>query len=215
MGMNRAERHGWATGLLGAWAVGAVDPAEEADMRSHLAECATCGAEATRLRDAVEELVDAGEMASPAVWESVLSTIHSRVGPEAEKWLAEGAPASMPRIRVALVDDEADIRDLWRMWLSEAGGFEVVGEAGDGDGAVSLAAREHPDVIVLDLAMPGRSGLEALGRLELCAPSTKILACSSYEELLSEAVGRGAAGGYLKTRGRESLPESLKRLVAS
>ena len=213
--MNRAERHGWATGLLGAWAVGAVDPAEEADMRRHLAECATCRAEATQLRDALEQLVDAGELASPTVWESVLSTINSRVGPEAEQWLAVGAPATAPRIRVALVDDEADIRDLWRLWLSEAGGFEVVGEAGDGDGAVALALRERPDVIVLDLAMPGRSGLEALGRLGACSPATKVMACSAYEELLSEAVGRGAAGGYLKTRPDQTLPDSLKALLAS
>ena len=213
--MNRAERHGWATGLLGAWAVGAVDPAEETDMRRHLAECAACRDEAAHLRDAVEGLVDAGELASPAVWESVLSTIHSRVGPEAEAWLAEGAPVAPPRIRVGLVDDEADIRSLWRHWLSEAGGFEVVGEAGDGDAAVALALRERPDVLVLDLAMPGRSGLEALRRLEACAPMTKVLACSAHEELLSEAVVRGAAAGYFKTQPRETLPESLKRLVAT
>jgi CheY-like chemotaxis protein len=212
--MNRAERHGWATGLLGAWAVGAVDPAEEADMRRHLAECPVCRNEATQLRDVVEELVDSGDLASPAVWESVLTTIHSRVGPEAERWLAAGAPA-VSRIRVALVDDEPDIRDLWRSWLSAAGGFEVVGEAGDGDGAVALAQRERPDVIVLDLAMPGRSGLEALGRLEACAPTTKVLACSAHEELLSEAVSRGADAGYLKTRAHVSLTESLKRLAAS
>jgi CheY-like chemotaxis protein len=211
--MNRAERHEWATGLLGAWAVGAVDPTEEADVRRHLAECATCRHEAAQLRDAVEDLVDAGELASPSVWEQVLSTIHARVGPEAEDWLAQGAPAPEPRIRVALVDDEADMRDLWRLWLSKAGGFEVVGEAGDGDGAVALAVRERPDVLVLDLAMPGRSGLDALGRLEVCAPATKVLACSSYEDLLSEAVVRGAAGRFLKSGSNDSLSESLRRIA--
>src|SRR4051812_43642698 len=96
--MNRAERHGWATGLLGAWAVGAVDPAEETDMRRHLTECTICRQEAAQLRDAVEDLVDAGELASPAVWEDILSTIHARVGPEAEEWLAEGAPIAPSRI---------------------------------------------------------------------------------------------------------------------
>jgi CheY-like chemotaxis protein len=213
--MNRAERHGWATGLLGAWAVGAVDPAEEADMRRHLTECDTCRDEATQLRDTVEELVDAGELASPSVWESVLSTIHGRVGPEAEHWLAEGAPHPPHRIRVALVDDEADIRDLWRAWLSAAGEFEIVGEADDGDGAVALVMRERPDVVVLDLVMPGRSGLAALERIEACAPATKILACSGYADLLSEAVDRGAAASWLKTGPVETLSESLKRLVAT
>jgi CheY-like chemotaxis protein len=213
--MNRAERHGWATGLLGAWAVGAVDPAEEADIRAHLVECEPCRIESVQLRDAMEGLVDSGELASPAVWESVLSTIHSRVVPEAEHWLAEGEQSVPARIRVALVDDEADIRDLWRAWLSTAGGFEIVGEAGDGDGAVALVLRERPDVVVLDLVMPGRSGLAALERIEACAPATKILACSGYADLLSEAVGRGAAASGLKTGPVETLPESLKRLVAT
>ena len=213
--MNRAERHGWVTGLLGAWAVGAVDPAEEADIREHLTECEACRIESAQLRDAMEGLVDAGELASPAVWESVLSTIHSRVGPEAEHWLASGVRPPATRIRVALVDDEADIRDLWRAWLSSAGGFEIVGEADDGDGAVALVLRERPDVVVLDLVMPGRSGLAALERIEACAPNTKILACSGHAELLSEAVVRGAAASWLKTGPVETLPESLKRLVAT
>ncbi|MEY2474700.1 MAG: hypothetical protein QOG87_15 [Actinomycetota bacterium] len=94
--MERAGRHGWVAGLLGAWAVGAVEPAEEADMRRHIEECEACRHEATQLREAVEELVDSGEMASPVVWETILSTIHSRVGPEAERWLAEGARARPP-----------------------------------------------------------------------------------------------------------------------
>jgi DNA-binding NarL/FixJ family response regulator len=94
-------------------------------------------------------------------------------------------------------------------------GGDVVGEASDGDGAVALALREQPDVLVLDLVMPGRSGFDALGRLEACAATTKVLACSAHEDLLNEAVGRGASAGYLKTRPDEPLPESVKRLVAS
>ncbi len=131
--MNRAERHGWAPGC---WAHGPLAPWTRQRRRTCAATSPKCAAyrdEATQLRDAVEGLLDAGELASPSVSEAVLSTIHSRVGPEAEQWLAEGAPATPPRIRVALVDDEADIRSLWRIWLVAAGGFEVVGEAGDGD----------------------------------------------------------------------------------
>lgn len=209
--MNRAERHGWAAGLLGAWAVGAVDPAEDADMGRHLAECGPCRHEAAQLRDAVEGLVEAGELASPGVWEQVLSTIHARVGAEAEAWLRVAAPT----IRVGLVDDEPDIRHLWRAWLSRAGGFEVVGEAGDGDAAVAMAERERPDVLVLDLAMPGRSGLEALSSLGACAPEMKVVACSAHEDLLSEAVDRGAAGGFLKTGPCQELPARLREVLGS
>jgi CheY-like chemotaxis protein len=201
---------------LGAWAVGAVDPGEETDMRRHLAECDTCQSEAAHLRDAVEDLVDAGDLAEPRVWEQVLATIHGRVGPEAEAWLEEqheDARTGSP-IRVALVDDEPDMRDLWRAWLSKAGDFVVVGEAGDGDSAIALATREQPDVLVLDLAMPGRSGLEALSGLVACAPDTKVLACSAYEDLLTEAVDRGAAASFLKTGPAESLPDSVRRLAS-
>lgn len=211
IGMNRAERHGWAAGLLGAWAVGAVDPAEEADMRRHLAECGLCRDEAAQLRDAVEGLVEAGDLASPGVWEQVLTTIHSRVGAEAEAWLR----VIEPTIRVGLVDDEPDMRDLWRAWLSRAGGFEVVGEAGDGDSAVAMAERERPDVLVLDLAMPGRSGLDALPGLGVRAPGTKVLACSAHEDLLTEAVDRGAAGGFLKSGHGRELPARLREVLDS
>lgn len=208
--MNRAARHGWTAGLLGAWAVGAVDPEEEADMRRHLAECDACGAEAAQLRDALEGLVEAGELPSPAVWERVLSTIHGRVGPQAEAWLHAVEPGT---IRVGLVDDEPDMRDLWRTWLARAGGFEVVGEAGDGDAAVDLAVREHPDVLVLDLAMPGRSGLDALARLGACAPAIKVLACSAHEDLLSQAVDQGAAAGFLKSGPGRDLPDRLRQVL--
>ena len=210
--MTDADRHAWAAGLLGAWAVGAVEAREEREMRRHLASCDVCRAEAAQLRSAVEELVEVGDIPAPWVWERVLTTIHGRVGPEAERWLHSRPVRSS--IRVGLVDDEADIRFLWRAWLSKAGGFEVVGEAGDGDGAVALAVRERPDVLVLDLAMPGRSGLDALDHLWIRAPGTRVLACSSHEDLLERAVGHGADAGFLKTRPVERLADSLRELVA-
>jgi CheY-like chemotaxis protein len=209
--MNRAERHGWAAGLLGAWAVGAVDPAEEADMRRHLAECRLCRDEAAQLRDAMEGLVEASDPASPEVWEQILSIIHSRVGPEAEAWLHVVEAST---IRVGLVDDEPDMRDLWRTWLSRDGGFEVVGEAGDGDGAVAMAERERPDIIVLDLVMPGRSGLDALDSLGTFAPDTKVVVCSAHEDLVHEAVDRGADDGFLKSGPSQDLPDRLRQVLA-
>jgi CheY-like chemotaxis protein len=205
-------QHRWVWGLLGAWAVGAVDRSEEVAIVNHLDQCAPCAQEAAQLREAMNELVAVDGEASPRVWEQVLSTIHGRVGGEAEGWLRQRVPAD---IRVALVDDDSDMRVLWRAWLARAGGFEVVGEANNGDAAVALAVRQRPDVLVLDLAMPGRSGLDALRRLSEAAPATRVLACSAYEELLSVAAERGAAGGILKTVRAETLPESVRRLVGA
>jgi CheY-like chemotaxis protein len=210
--MNRVERHAWAAGLLGAWAVGAVDPAEEADMRRHLAECELCRDEAAELRNAMEGLVEVDDLAPAEVWDQILSIIHSRVGPQAEAWLHVVETST---IRVGLVDDEPDMRDLWRTWLSRDGGFEVVGEAGDGDAAVAMAERERPDVIVLDLIMPGRSGLDALDGLGTLAPDTKVMACSAYEDLLSQAVDRGADGGFLKSGPSQELPDRLRQLLGA
>lgn len=203
--------HKWVAGMLGAWAVGSVDAEEDRCIRDHVAECEACNDDAVELRAAVEGVVDSGQLASPTVWERVLSTIHGRVGAEAERWLRDNAPIT--RIRVCLVDDDADVRDLWRAWLSRAGGFEVVGEAGDGDGAVAIALRERPDVLVLDLAMPGRSGLDALRTLGAASPTTRVVACSAYDELLTEAVFRGAVGGVPKLGSAEAFPESLRKLA--
>jgi CheY-like chemotaxis protein len=210
--MSSADRHETVSRLLGAWAVGAVEDGEEAAVRRHLDECEGCRTEALQLREAMVELVAAADEASPRVWERVLSTIHGRVALEAEGWL-RAQPAA--QIRVGLVDDDADMRILWRTWLARAGGFEVVGEASNGDAAVALAVDQRPDVLVLDLAMPGRSGLDALTRLGAAAPGTRVLACSAYEDLLSVAVDRGAAGSVLKPVRAEGFPDSVRKLVGA
>jgi CheY-like chemotaxis protein len=211
--MNQASRHVRVSRLLGAWAVGAVDDEEAALISVHLDECGLCRADAAGLQDAVAAIPDVEGPPPERIWERVLTTLYHRVGSEAEDWL-QRSPVEAEMIRVGLVDDEPDIRFLWRTSLRRAGGFEVVGEAGDGGGAVTLAAREQPTVLVLDLAMPGRSGLDALVEIERQSPATKVLACSSYEELLDEATDQGAAGVFLKTEPLESLARSV-RLLAS
>jgi len=82
---------------------------------------------------------------------------------------------------VLLVDDVADLRFLLRVVLETDGGFEVVGEAGDGESAVQLCAASRPDVIILDLSMPTMDGLEALPRLRQLAPDALIAVLSGFE----------------------------------
>lgn len=83
--------------------------------------------------------------------------------------------------RVLLVDDVADLRFLLRVVLEQAGGFEVVGEAGDGARALALAERARPDMIVLDLSMPTMDGLEALPALRALVPDAIIVVLSAFE----------------------------------
>jgi CheY-like chemotaxis protein len=213
--MTESARHVHVSKLLGAWAIGAVDDDEAALISVHLEECDRCRADAAGLHDAVAALPSSQGPPPERIWERVLSTLYSRVGSEAEDWLQRslGAGGDADPIRVALVDDEPDIRFLWRASLKRAGGFEVVGEAGDGGAAVMLAAREQPTVLILDLAMPGRSGLDALTEIERHSPETKVLACSSYEELLFEATDQGAAGVFLKTEPLELLARSVRLLA--
>lgn len=80
-----------------------------------------------------------------------------------------------------IVDDVADLRQLFRLMLESDGRFEVVGEAGDGEVAVELAARLRPDVIVLDVAMPRLDGIHAIPMLHKATPGVRILVLSGFE----------------------------------
>jgi DNA-binding NarL/FixJ family response regulator len=103
-------------------------------------------------------------------------------------------------VRVLIVDDHPVVRQGLRTFLATRAGFEVVGEAGDGEAAVAEAARLRPDVILMDLVMPGVDGLEAIGRIRSADPSARILVLTSFasQEQVLPALRRGAAGYLLK-----------------
>ena len=104
-----------------------------------------------------------------------------------------------PPIRVLLVDDAADLRLVVRQALQRHGGFEVVGEAPDGAAAVELATATKPDIIVLDLAMPGVDGFAALPRLRVAAPGAKVVVLSGLPPRGAERRVRAAgAVGFLE-----------------
>ena len=109
-------------------------------------------------------------------------------------------------IRVMLVDDHVLVRMGFRMLLADAG-IEVVAEASDGEQACQDYPRAKPDVVVMDLSMPGMGGLEAVRRLLAQDPKARVLALSAHEDTAHpRRVLRAGALGYLAKR---SAPESL------
>ena len=96
--------------------------------------------------------------------------------------------------RVLLADDTPEIRMLVRMALELEGGFEIVGEAGDGAEALHLSDQHQPDAVVLDLAMPVMDGLEAIPAIKRGNPKTKILVLSGFDapKMMNEAMEAGA-----------------------
>lgn len=116
-------------------------------------------------------------------------------------------------IRVAVADDQALVRAGFVVLLRSAQDIEVVGEASDGGEAVELAARERPDVILMDIRMPGIDGLEATRRIvadeRLHATRVLILTTFDLDEYVFEALRAGASGFLLK----DTLPDDLLAAV--
>jgi DNA-binding NarL/FixJ family response regulator len=116
--------------------------------------------------------------------------------------------------RVLIVDDHPLTRDALAALLEQQG-FEVVGEAADGEEALAAARRLEPDVVLLDLTMPGMDGLAALPRLRDESPASEVvvLTASDAEENLLAAIRAGASGYLLKTEPPEQIAAFLRGVV--
>ena len=110
-------------------------------------------------------------------------------------------------IRVLIVDDQELVRTGFRLFLETQPELSVVGEAGDGEEAIERARELQPDIVLLDLTMPGLSGLSALPRLRAASPGSEVvvLTASDTEENLLAAIRAGAAGYLLKTESPERI----------
>jgi two-component system, NarL family, response regulator NreC len=113
-------------------------------------------------------------------------------------------------VKVVLADDHRIMRDGLRAVLTAAG-VQVVGEAGDGEAAIAEAARSHPDVVVIDIAMPKLSGIEATRQLRAKMPGTKVIALSmnSDRRYVMAMLEAGAAGYLLKDAAADELLMAL------
>lgn len=106
----------------------------------------------------------------------------------------------MEKLRILLADDHAVVRAGLRMIIGNQPDMEVVGEAADGREAIQEAERLRPDVVVLDLTMPGLGGLQALGVIREKAPGAKILVLTMHDDegYLRQVLGAGGSGYVVK-----------------
>ena len=120
----------------------------------------------------------------------------------------------MPLITVLLADDDARFRRLVRDVLVDDG-YEVVGEAADAPSVVRLAAELRPDIVVVDLVLPGAVGLSAVRELLEVGPRQAVLVLSSLFDPAVEQEAEAMGASYLdKTEGVEALEEAIDALVA-
>ena len=125
-------------------------------------------------------------------------------------------PPAAERIRVLLTDDQDLVRYGLRLVLEAEPGIVVVGEASDGDDAVRAVARLSPDVVLMDVRMPGTGGVEATARITREHPGVRVLVLTTYDldEFAFGALRAGAAGFLLKNTRPEELVAAVRAVHA-
>lgn len=121
-----------------------------------------------------------------------------------------------PGIRVAVVDDQPLERAGLALILDSDDGMEVVGEAGDGEAAVALVAADPPDIVLMDVRMPGMDGIEATRVITAAHPGTRVIVLTTFDldDYAFGSLRAGASAFLLKSTGPEALVEAV-RTVAS
>jgi len=118
----------------------------------------------------------------------------------------------MDAIRLMIVDDHVLVRQGLRSMLADASGVDIVAEAPNAREALQKATTLQPDVLLLDIRMPGMDGLQLLRRLSEQAPDVRVVILTNYgeEQFLLEAFRGGASGYLLKSTGRQELIDTVR-----
>ena len=126
------------------------------------------------------------------------------------------AAVADPEITTLIVDDHEVVREGLRLSLSRAPHIRVIGEAADGEAAVELAERRKPNVVIMDVRMPGMDGLEATKILTERVPESAVLIFTAYSErsLLSRGLDSGAKGYVLKEAPHETLLRAIEKVAS-
>ena len=119
-------------------------------------------------------------------------------------------------VEVLICDDTEAMRVLLRLVIGQRASLRVVGEAGDGEAAIVEATRLQPDVILLDLAMPKKTGLQALSELRLAAPAAKIVVFSGFsaESVAEDVIALGAARYLSKGADIDEINDAIEEVAA-
>jgi len=122
----------------------------------------------------------------------------------------------MRKIKILLAEDHVIVREGTRQLIQREPDMEVVGEAGDGEEAIELANKLHPDVVIMDIAMPRLNGIEATKQIKALHPAISVLILTAYDndQYIFAILEAGAAGYLLKNvRGRE-LVDAIRAVYA-
>ncbi len=114
-------------------------------------------------------------------------------------------------VTVSIVEDDAQARKILAGWIGRASGFRLAGDWGDAESALKLLPEKKPDVVLMDINLPGMSGVEAVRRLKSTLPATQFVMLTVYEDAdhIYNALSAGASGYLLKQTPREELLSAL------
>lgn len=122
----------------------------------------------------------------------------------------------MNRTTILLADDHTLIRETWSFMLNAHPRFAVVGECGSGEDAIELARTLRPDIVILDINLPGISGIDATRQIRKCSPASKILGVSlhTHPTYARQMVQQGASGYVTKSSPREEMFRAIAEVLA-
>jgi len=117
-------------------------------------------------------------------------------------------------IAVSIIEDDASVRKILAGWVNQAKGFRCVSEHGNVENAVAQLPEINPDVVLVDINLPGQNGIQCVSQLKPLMPKTQFLMVTVYEDSdhIFDALAAGASGYLLKRTPREELLTSIKQV---
>lgn len=123
-------------------------------------------------------------------------------------------PSAHHAVRIAIVDDDVESRQLWADWISHTPGFACISQSSDGHEAEVHLLRDRPDIVLMDINLPGRSGIECVRDIKQRAPEIQFVMLTVYGDAdhVFEALTAGASGYLLKRTSRATLLDALREV---